>query len=194
MYNSYVISAKIFRRLSSIFYTQYLKFESNNSLHLANQKGIDLNSLLSKSSFIPGMISYDEAKTLFYLSSLGGIRGDVLEIGSWLGRSTTFLAAGCKTSNNGIVHAVDTFKGNPGKESMYISPLETQETILDRFNKNIKQMNLGKYVKVHNMRSEDANGLISGKFRMIFIDGCHDYGAVKKDIQLWERRLNKGGG
>ncbi len=193
MYNSYVNLPKIFRKLSSIFYSQYLRFQSNSSLHIANQKGIDLSSLLSKSSFIHGMISFDEAKTLFFLSSLGSIEGDVLEIGSWLGRSTTFLAMGCKVSGNGVVHAIDTFKGNPGKESMYESPLETEETILDKFNKNIKQMGLSKYVKTYNMSSEKAHKKIKGRFRLVFIDGCHEYEAVKKDIQMWEQRLSKGG-
>jgi hypothetical protein len=193
MYNSYVILAKLFRRLSSIFYSQYIRFQLGRSIHVSNGKGTDLSTLLSKSSFIHGMISFDEAKVLFYLGSLGGAKGDVLEIGSWLGRSTTFLATGCKTSSNGIVHAVDTFKGNPGKEHMYNSPLKESESIYGRFKNNITKMGLKNYVKVYRMNSKTASKYINKKFRLIFIDGCHEYGSVTEDIKLWKGRLKSGG-
>jgi hypothetical protein len=76
--------------------------------------------LQQKVAATPGMISIRRAMYLYWLSYAGSIRGDIVEIGSWQGRSTIALAQGCADGNNGVVHAIDTFKGNPGHEAKYV--------------------------------------------------------------------------
>ena len=131
---------------------------------------------------------------LYLLALLSGKEGDIIEIGSWLGRSTVQLAKACEISGNGRVHAIDTFRGNPGKEHIYKKPLRDGETIFERFNKNISSIGLKKFVVVHRGSSEEVRKKIGKvKAKLIFIDACHEYEAVKKDIQLWEGFLMKGG-
>ena len=143
---------------------------------------------------IPGMTGDCEGQLLFYLALLGEVKGDVIEIGSWLGRSTLLLAKGCQISGNGIVHAVDTFKGNPGKEHIYKAPLKKGETIFRRFLENIRLVGLEKFVEVHKSSSEMARGKLGRvRARLIFIDACHDYEEVKRDIENWESLLIYGG-
>ncbi len=74
--------------------------------------------LMNAAASIPGMISHRRGMYYYWLA-YAGVPGDIIELGCWQGRSTTFLAQACKDSGNGIVHVVDTFKGNPGNEAAY---------------------------------------------------------------------------
>src|SRR5690349_15141579 len=62
--------------------------------------------LMHKVARTPGMITLRRAMYLYWLSYAGSLAGDVIEIGSWQGRSTIALAQGCQDSDNGVVHAV----------------------------------------------------------------------------------------
>lgn len=67
-------------------------------------------------STIPGWTPFDELLSLFHLAfSTSNMGGDVLEIGSWCGRSTAVLALACQMTK-GNVHAVDLF---PHKHDWY---------------------------------------------------------------------------
>lgn len=109
---------------------------------------------------------------------------NVVEIGSWKGRSTHALLSGCK----GFVHAVDHFKGsNDDKDAT--KEIGKREDIFAQFNKNVGEF---KNLITHRMSSEEAEKLLKGEmFDMIFIDGEHTYEGVKKDIELWKPHANK---
>lgn len=153
----------------------------------------DFFQFQSQISTIPGMITDLQGSLLYNLSAFGQIKGDIVEIGSWLGKSTIYLGTGCKTSRNGVVHAVDTFKGNIGKTFMYQAPLTGSETIFDRFLKNIAMFGLSSYVKTYKMTSKRAREKIKKKVRLVFIDASHEYKDVKSDIALWSPLIKKGG-
>jgi MMP 1-O-methyltransferase len=142
---------------------------------------------------VPGMLSPSECEALLFATAFSGLRGDVVEIGSWLGRSTLFLAKGCQVSGNGVVHAVDTWKGNAGHERAYTAPLEKDETIHAAFLRNVRSSGLSEFVVPHQMTSEEGMRALRGPFRMIFIDGCHDYEPVRRDILGWKGHLASGG-
>ena len=61
---------------------------------------------------LPGMINEAEGRYLYWLTSEQYTgKGAVVEIGSWLGRSTTYLASGLRSSNLGAkLHSFDQFK------------------------------------------------------------------------------------
>lgn len=200
-----IIFLKILRRLlniiTKIVKNLYLKNEvlaifpliKKTNKTIKDTKGFYWRLFQSEVKSINGMTSDEEAEKLFFLSMTQNIRGDIVEIGSWLGKSTVHLAKGCQISKNGIVHAVDTFQGNKGKESLYTNPLNTNETIVERFKKNIKTARVQKEIKIYKMTSKEASKKIRKKLRLVFIDGCHDYEFVAEDIQLWSKKLQKGG-
>lgn len=174
---------------------------NNNLLKTGNPKG-EMNNIPGSfhlmqfkklTESMAGMTTAREQETLLFLSAYGNTSGDIIEIGSWVGKSTSFLAKGCSIRNEGIVYAIDHFKGRPGYEKVYYGGLGTKETIYDRFTKNIREVGLEAYIKVLKMYSEEAREKIAGNIRLLFIDGDHEYESLSRDIELFEELLNNGG-
>ena len=65
------------------------------------------------------MISPEAAELLYGMVVAQNVEGDVLEIGSWQGKSTSYLARAVLDSRNGQMFAIDHFMGNAGKENLY---------------------------------------------------------------------------
>jgi predicted O-methyltransferase YrrM len=152
--------------------------------------------LQHKVAATPGMITLRRAMYLYWLSYAGSVAGDVIEIGSWQGRSTIALAQGCQDSDNGVVHAVDTFQGNPGNESMYVVGAEDRSDLEPNFHRNIATAGLTDRVKVYAMTSADAVDSVrkaAPSVRMMYIDGEHSYDAVKDELDRYAPLLAPGG-
>ena len=59
---------------------------------------------------IPGMISSEAAELLYGICVTQDVEGDVMEIGSWQGKSTSYLARAVRDSSNGPMLAVDHYR------------------------------------------------------------------------------------
>ena len=104
---------------------------------------------------------------------------NVVEIGSWEGKSTHALLSGC----SGAVIAVDTFKGSA------IDPLHITATLAKEFDiySGFKR-HVGHFpnLTVMKMDSKKAAEFFKPKSaEMVFLDGDHEYEAVKQDIISW---------
>ena len=164
----------------------YLKYSS------VNNKIINIENLAKISLKIPGMITPNAGKFLFTLCYMQEMKGDVLEIGSWLGRSTSFLARAVEESKNGNFYAIDHFKGNIGKEEFYSVDGELTN-IKENFLSNMKNIGLDKIVNLLDMINHEAAKEIEGNtVRFLFIDGDHTKKGVSKDIKLFFPMLKKG--
>ena len=157
-----------------------------------NDKVIDVEILGKMSLTIPGMITPEAGKFLYALCYMQDLQGDVVEIGSWQGRSTTFLARAVKESRNGKFYAIDHFGGNIGKEEFYkvdgsLSNLKTN------FEDNMSRFGLSDIVNLLDMVNVEASEKLQDKrVRFLFVDGDHTKEGVKKDIELFFPRLVKG--
>lgn len=153
---------------------------------------IDLEKLGKMALTIPGMVTPESGKFLYMLCYMQDLEGDVVEIGSWQGRSTTFLARAVKESENGKFYAIDHFKGNPGKEQFY-EVNGSINRLKDNFIENISTFGLNDVVNLFDMDNmEAADKLKDTTIRFLFIDGDHSKEGVQKDIQLFFPRLTKG--
>lgn len=101
----------------------------------------------------------------------------VLEIGSYCGRSTICLAQTAAS-----VTCVDPFDGRATPE-----PKDTH----GEFWKNVERY--GVMEKVFVCRATTETARITDKFDLVFIDGDHEYEAVKLDIAFAVEHLNEGG-
>ncbi|WP_373032037.1 class I SAM-dependent methyltransferase [Sulfurovum sp.] len=157
-----------------------------------NQSIIDTEILSQISLFIPGMVTQESGKFLYMLCYMQEVEGDVVEIGSWQGRSTSFLARAVKESKNGQFYAVDHFRGNVGKENFY-TVNGSLDNLKTNFENNINQLGLSDIVTLLDMSNVEAAEIIKEKtIRFLFIDGDHTKEGVKKDIELFFPRLVKG--
>jgi hypothetical protein len=164
-------------------YSKHSKIK-NNIVNIETLAGLSLN--------IPGMITPESGKFLFSLCYMQEISGDVVEIGSWQGRSTTFLARAVEESKNGDFYAIDHFAGNKGKENFY-QVNGSLDYLKDNFLMNMQQFKLEKTVKLLDMVNTKAAEHMDGKtVRFLFIDGDHTKSGVQKDIELFFPLLTKG--
>ncbi|HAJ57179.1 MAG TPA: hypothetical protein DCL35_05355 [Candidatus Omnitrophica bacterium] len=147
----------------ALFYTGNVRF----LLYLSRKGGLGTVSSFVENSF------------LFECACNGAPQeGAVVEIGSFKGRTTISLAYGSYLKNREKVYAVD--------------PQEKHE-VKQLFLKNIRNSGVQAYISPIFKISEDAAGDFHGPIRLLFIDGCHEYGYVKKDILLWKGLLSEGG-
>ena len=150
---------------------------------------VDGDDLAHRFGEIPGMVSPQAGVTLYLLALAAGRDGDIVEIGSWLGRSTAFLAQACEDADNGVVHAVDWFQGNPRRPT---GAQAEGRDIEAEFRANIERVGLSHRVVVHAQTSSEALADIDGPLRMLFVDGEHTYGAVTNDLAYAELLIPGG--
>jgi predicted O-methyltransferase YrrM len=110
--------------------------------------------------------------------------GNVIEIGSFFGRSTAAIALGLKDNNGGVVYAID--------------PHDTRVSDYSQFLENIKLLECDKHINVIRNYSQNVYNsskryeIVKDTVGMLFIDGEHTYNAVKRDL-LWGDYVRKGG-
>ena len=126
---------------------------------------------------IQGWLTPTEQESL-YQTSKKYKDSEILEVGSWKGRSThALLTGGAK------ITAVDTFQGSDDLGDLTNS-LAKKEDIYATFMKNVGEF---KNLEVMKMTSEEARKKVGDKkFSSIFIDALHTEEGVKKDIELWK--------
>jgi len=134
-----------------------------------------------------GFLTKREGKFLYDAGRKVSGKGCILEIGSWLGKSTVCLAMGSKHGPKVNVYAVDPHKGTIiHKEFGIVSSLEI-------FLNNIEKFGVEDIVVPIVKTSEEASIGWNKPIELIFIDGCHDYKAVLFDLLTWFKYLTQGG-
>ena len=120
-----------------------------------------------------------------------------VEIGSWKGRSTSFMGVEIANSKKNIsFYAVDTWRGseehkdetNPSYEPLLKAD---EDGLYLEFLKNVAPVS--SFICPLRMRSDSAAKIFPNEsIDFIMIDGAHDYDSVKLDIQSWLPKLKKG--
>jgi hypothetical protein len=110
----------------------------------------------------------------------------IVEIGCWIGRSTSVLA---KTS--GFVLCIDDWQGTD-HGFMPTDIHNLPDGGLPAFAENMKDK-LGKVIPFRLPSQQAATLFPLPCFDMVFIDGDHRYRSVWYDIIRWTRLLKKGG-
>lgn len=113
----------------------------------------------------------------------------VIEIGSWLGSSTRFIANALP--DNGKIYAVDTWKGSP-QEPWHLNDPRISY-LYQLFLSNVKHVGLTHKIIPIRMDSLEAAAALNVKADLIYIDASHDTESVIKDILAWYPHLNDNG-
>jgi predicted O-methyltransferase YrrM len=137
---------------------------------------------------IGGWLTPKEGRLLYDLARRCTGRGVVVEIGSWKGKSTIWLANGARDGAGAVVYAIDPHTASSDN-------LATQSAVptLAEFMGNIRAAGLEDRVVPLVMTSEEAARTFAQPVELIFIDGAHDYASVALDLELWFPKVVEGG-
>jgi predicted O-methyltransferase YrrM len=125
-----------------------------------------------------------EGKLLYKLARKS--QGTIVEIGSWKGFSTIWLAKGSLKGNKYFVYAIDTFAGDI---KHFVSG---EGSTFQQFLDNIKKANVYNIVQPIKMTSAQAESERGDSpIGLIFIDGDHD--DADNDFMRWNKHLQIGG-
>ena len=152
------------------------------------------NDLVLRFKGIQGWLADIEGYVLYRLARDGEGSGAIVEIGSWMGRSTAWLAAGSMARGRERVYAVDTFDGGTEIKTEDHSVLREQGTTYYTFEDNLERVGLLDHVEPVMADSRAAAARWDGgPIRLLFIDGDHAYEAVKADLEAWLPHVAPGG-
>lgn len=147
---------------------------------------------------IDGWLSVREAILLYrVVTTLPNVSPIVCEIGSWMGRSSFVLACALKLSTqNGLLYCIDPLDGSGDKTSalIYQSRLTLlEETLENRFWKNMRRLGVDKNIKLVSKLSIDAEAFVPDDLDFLFIDGDHSLESVTNDFFLYAPKVRRGG-
>ena len=112
--------------------------------------------------------------------------GTFVELGAWLGKSSSYL---CDKATGQDIIIVDTWKGSPN-ELTTTHKLATEQDIYELF---VENMGERKYKTIKATSKAAAGKFKEESLDVVFIDLTHTYEAVKEDIKLWLPKVKKGG-
>lgn len=137
---------------------------------------------------VPGWMSIRDLEVLSYLSSCVPENGNILEIGPFLGRSTSALIAGKKDSV--ALDVVDTFTGIP--VDSYCADIKGSREKFDQlrsiaietgdWEKSFRLCQADNIEKMNVVRCDSQTFETEKRYNMTFIDSDHSFQSVFKDI------------
>ena len=151
-------------------------------LNVPNDLSQQLEALVPIARSIEGHLSPREIRFLGLLAACPTATGEVLEIGSYRGRSTVVLA---KAMAAGTVHAVDPLTA-PAITDQYKSE---NQTIAQDFYGNIEKHGVKARVAFNQMYSHELSPSWTLPLRLLWIDADHSYPGTKQDFDLFSRHL-----
>jgi hypothetical protein len=154
-----------------------------------------LDPLLRKAAeAAPGFMPPDEGLALYEAARLSP--GPLLEVGSYLGKSTLYLAAAARELGTQVV-TVDHHRGSeehqPGWE--YHDPSLVDRTVgrldtLPGFRHTIASAGVEDVVVAVVARAEDLARLWSTPLGFLFLDGSHTEESAQRDYRSWAPHLH----
>lgn len=110
----------------------------------------------------------------------------IIEVGSWLGKSTCFLAQ--NLPEGGKLYAVDTWLGSVEHANDPRVP-----TLFQQFCSNVKHEKLTHKIVPIRMKSLEAAAALNIMADLIYIDASHEEQDVYEDIMAWSSHLAPNG-
>lgn len=153
-----------------------------------------LNTVHQRVDGVEGWLSPREVAFLTLAAACPTAPGDVLEIGSYRGRSTIALALAARYANRRAhfgtsrVVAIDPMLDVDPKLQTDL-PSGTARRILDR---NLTQAGVVREVEFHPHFSYEVAPRWNRPLRLLWIDGDHAYASTKQDFDLFSPHLADG--
>ncbi len=140
---------------------------------------------------IEGWMSPDQAERLYRAAAATRTGDQIVEIGSFRGRSTVVLASAAPADVPVI--AIDPHAGNdrgPQEIDGFQAEAATDHEV---FNANLTAAGVSDHVRHVRAFSDAAHDQVDGSIAVLYIDGAHRYGPARADIATWGARVAPGG-
>ena len=145
---------------------------------------------------ISGFLYEEQALALYDTArGLPNDRPVVVEIGSWLGKSSLLLAKGIEGKHRPVLYCIDPFDAGNAyfTETLTRVAASCPHSIQEQFIRNMKKHGVYEIIKVMVGYSTDFADSFSEKIDLLFIDGNHEYEAVLRDYEDWSKYIKPGG-
>ncbi|MEY2524055.1 MAG: hypothetical protein QOJ66_2620, partial [Ilumatobacteraceae bacterium] len=141
--------------------------------------GRSLDDLLAAIDKVEGWLSPDQAVRLFAAAAATSVGQQIVEIGSFRGRSTVVLAG---AAPDGVeVVAIDPHAGNDRGPRQISGFIDEAADDHDAFNANLVDAGVAERVRHIREFSHWAHDEVSGTIAVLYIDGAHRYAPAQSD-------------
>lgn len=141
---------------------------------------------------VAGYLSGREIEGLAVLASQPTCHGEILEIGTFKGKSAIVLSKASALAGDSRVVAVDPL---PVHEDQAGRRCYGQVSAFDECMANLERAGVRPFVEFHRLRSNElaAKWPASRRLRLLWIDGDHSYSGAKRDFDLFAPFMADGG-
>lgn len=155
-----------------------------------------LLEIQGKTDPIHGWLMPEAGINLYRLARYLIPTGTIVELGSWKGRSTIWLANAVKDRKDGKVYAVDTWEGsgNYGASLQFLENYKENQ-LFEEFLGNMSKAGVAQHVvplrgMTNEMSKKWPRELSIG---LLYIDADHVYESVREDFYNWSQYVAEGG-
>ncbi len=153
------------------------------------------NEWIRKSATVGGWLFPGEHEFLWRVA-MESPPGDVIEVGTWMGKSACILAGTCLTRGDGsVVYCVDPFdlRGTEWQMAFSRRLIGGRPSTFDAFVRNAQRLGFYEAVITVAAPSEAFLGRVRAPLRLAFLDGSHEYDQVALETSLVGPWLVEGG-
>jgi MMP 1-O-methyltransferase len=147
----------------------------------------------------PGFMPPEEGLALYDAAMAAEADGPLVEIGSWMGKSTLYLAAAARDRKTHVV-TVDHHRGSeehqPGwdyHDPGLVDPEVGRIDTLPHYRRTTATAGVEDVVVAVIARSETLAALWSTPLAFVFLDGSHTDESAQRDLACWAPHLAAGG-
>ena len=151
----------------------------------------ELDAALAAIDGVEGWLSEDQARRLWDAAVAVRGGGQIVEIGSFRGRSTIVLS---RAAAEGVrIVAIDPHGGGD-RGPQEISPDKVRGDEDNRvFRANLEGAGVNGRVRHVRLLSDQAHSEVDGPIDMLYVDGAHRFKPARDDIAAWGARVPVGG-
>ncbi|MGI9036799.1 MAG: class I SAM-dependent methyltransferase [Pyrinomonadaceae bacterium] len=147
-----------------------------------------VEELLKEVETVEGYLAPREMRFLALLAACPTAAGEILEIGSFKGKSTIILAKSAALAGDTKINAVDPLNAPSATDP----DLRGDTSSLKDFQHNIKTREVADKIEFHQTFSSELAKTWDAPLRLLWIDGDHTYKGTKLDFENFARFLNDG--
>jgi predicted O-methyltransferase YrrM len=148
---------------------------------------------LARIDGVEGWLSTDQAERLWNAASPLGPGAQLVEIGSFRGRSAVILATAAGPDTTLV--AIDPHAGNDRGDLRGEGATQQEEAEIDNkaFNANLEAAGVRDRVTHVRKFSHDAIDDVEAPVDLLYVDGAHQYGPAVGDIRAFGAKVKPGG-